>query len=160
MGAVGGSVWHFIRGARNSPRGARLAGAVDAVKLRAPVLGGSFAVWGGMYSLYDCGLQGVRHKEDAWNSIASGAMVGATLSARAGARAAARSAVFGGVILALIEGVGIALNRYMGAAEPSPHDLQRMRDEAEQAAAATREKSRSEGLAGVATWAAEPHSPS
>lgn len=47
MGAIGGSIWHSVKGARNSPRGARLAGAIDAVKIRAPVLGGNFAVWGG-----------------------------------------------------------------------------------------------------------------
>lgn len=45
MGAIGGSIWHSVKGARNSPRGARLLGAVDAVKLRAPKLGGAFAVW-------------------------------------------------------------------------------------------------------------------
>lgn len=158
MGAVGGSIWHFVRGAKNSPRGARIAGAIDAVKLRAPVLGGSFAVWGGMYSLYDCGLAGIRRKEDAWNSIASGAMVGATLSARSGMKVASRSALFGGAILALIEGISIAINRFAGSASPSPQDLQRMREEAELAAGAARDKNRAEGLAGVGQWAAEPQS--
>lgn len=120
MGAVGGSMWHFVKGARNSPRGARFAGAIDAVKMRAPVLGGSFAIWGGMYSLYDCGLQGIRGKEDPWNSIASGALAGATLAARNGVKMAGRSALAGGVILALIEGMGIALNRAMAGAAPPP----------------------------------------
>lgn len=43
---------------------------------------GSFAVWGGLFSMIDCGLVKVRGKEDPWNSITSGAMTGAILAAR------------------------------------------------------------------------------
>ncbi|KAJ1961608.1 translocase of the inner membrane, partial [Dispira parvispora] len=39
MGAIGGGIWHTIKGAKNSPRGERLVGAMTAVKARAPVLG-------------------------------------------------------------------------------------------------------------------------
>lgn len=45
-------------------------------------LAGSFAVWGGLFSMIDCGLVKVRGKEDPWNSITSGAMTGAILAAR------------------------------------------------------------------------------
>ncbi|OAE29948.1 hypothetical protein AXG93_773s1890 [Marchantia polymorpha subsp. ruderalis] len=75
MGAVGGSAWHFIRGMKNSPRGERLLGGSQAVRINAPRIGGSFAVWG----------------------------------------------VFGGVLLALIEGAGIMLNRLTAnMAQPPP----------------------------------------
>ncbi len=40
-GAVGGSVFHFIKGLRNYPKGRRLAGAFTQVRLRAPALGGA-----------------------------------------------------------------------------------------------------------------------
>jgi import inner membrane translocase subunit TIM17 len=40
IGAVGGTVWHCIKGARNAPKGARFFGSLEAVKNRAPVLGG------------------------------------------------------------------------------------------------------------------------
>lgn len=86
-------------------------GGVIAVKQRAPVLGGNFAVWGGMFSTFDCILINARGKEDPWNSIASGAITGGILAARGGPGAAARSAVVGGILLALIEGMGVALNR-------------------------------------------------
>lgn len=86
-------------------------GSVVAVKQRAPVLGGNFAVWGGMFSTFDCILIQARGKEDPWNSIASGAITGGILAARSGPGAAVRSAIVGGVLLALIEGMGIALNR-------------------------------------------------
>ena len=86
-------------------------GSIVAVKQRAPVLGGNFAVWGGMFSTFDCILIQARGKEDPWNSIASGAITGGILAARGGPGAAVRSAIVGGVLLALIEGMGIALNR-------------------------------------------------
>jgi len=86
-------------------------GAVTAMKARAPVLGGNFAVWGGLFSTFDCALKGVRQKEDPWNSILSGAITGGVLAARGGAKAATVSAVVGGGLLALIEGIGIAITR-------------------------------------------------
>lgn len=81
------------------------------MKARAPVLGGNFAVWGGLFSTFDCALKGVRQKEDPWNSILSGAITGGVLAARGGAKAATVSAVVGGGLLALIEGIGIAITR-------------------------------------------------
>lgn len=88
-----------------------MIGAVTAMKARAPVLGGNFAVWGGLFSTFDCALKGVRQKEDPWNSILSGAITGGVLAARGGAKAATVSAVVGGGLLALIEGIGIAITR-------------------------------------------------
>lgn len=132
MGAIGGSIWHSVKGARNSPRGARLRGAVDAVKLRAPVLGGNFAVWGGLFSSFDCLLQGIRQKEDPFNVIASGAITGGVLAIRSGPRAVGKSAVVGGVLLALIEGIGIMITRYsseMTSSYPTPEEIELMRAE-------------------------------
>lgn len=48
MGAIGGAIWHGVKGAKNSPRvclvinrqGEKISGAMLAVKARAPVLGG------------------------------------------------------------------------------------------------------------------------
>jgi len=117
MGAIGGGVWHSIRGARNSPRGERLLGSVTAVKARVPVIGGNFAVWGGLFSSFDCSLVAIRKKEDPWNSIFSGAATGGVLAARGGWRAAGRSAAVGGVLLAMIEGLQIFLTKMM--AEPA-----------------------------------------
>ncbi|CAN0458783.1 unnamed protein product [Hapterophycus canaliculatus] len=89
---------------------------------RAPVLGGNFAVWGALFSICDCSLVAVRHKEDAWNPILSGAATGGILALRAGPRTAAKNAVVGGALLAVIEGMGILLSRYMAQVEPPPMD--------------------------------------
>jgi len=121
MGNVGGGIWHTIKGARMAPSGARIAGSLSAVQARAPVLGGQFAVWGGLFACCDCSLTAVRQKEDPWNSIISGAATGGILAARAGPRAMAQAAAVGGVLLALIEGMGIMFTKAFAA--PSPDDL-------------------------------------
>ncbi|XP_069603949.1 mitochondrial import inner membrane translocase subunit Tim17-B isoform X1 [Ranitomeya imitator] len=100
----------------------RLRGSMNAVKIRAPQIGGSFAVWGGLFSTIDCGLVKLRGKEDPWNSITSGALTGAVLASRSGPLAMVGSALMGGILLALIEGVGILLTRYTSQQfqNPSP----------------------------------------
>jgi len=124
MGAIGGGLWHTIKGARMAPAGARWAGSVSAVQARAPVLGGQFAVWGGLFACCDCTLTAVRQKEDPWNSIISGATTGGLLAARAGPQAMASAAVVGGVLLALIEGMGIMFTRMMSQKPPTKEEYE------------------------------------
>ena len=62
MGAIGGTVWHSVRGAWVAPAGSRLQGSLSAVQARSPVLGGQFAVWGGIFACCDCTLTAVRQK--------------------------------------------------------------------------------------------------
>lgn len=123
MGAVGGSVWHFVKGWRNSPAGSAWSGAVEQLKVRAPIVGGNFAVWGGLFAVFDCSLSGVRQKEDPWNSIIAGAATGGLLAARAGPKAAGKNALVGGVLLALIEGLGILITKMMAPPLPSKTDM-------------------------------------
>ncbi|CAD7954752.1 unnamed protein product [Amoebophrya sp. A25] len=111
MGCIGGFLWHFVRGARNSPKGERLAGALYHGKMRAPILGGSFAVWGGTFATCDCTLQYIRQTDDSWNSIMSGFLTGGVLALRTGWKSAGKSAVVGGVILSCIEGVSALMAR-------------------------------------------------
>ncbi|KAJ6372350.1 hypothetical protein OIU76_026770 [Salix suchowensis] len=96
MGAVGGSAFHFIKGVHSSPTGTRLFGGTQAVRMNAP------------------------RKEDPWNSIIAGAATGGFLSMRQGLGASARAAAFGGVLLGLIEGAGIMLNKVMSAQQDMP----------------------------------------
>jgi import inner membrane translocase subunit TIM17 len=99
-------------------------GSVTSIKARSPIIAGNFAVWGGMFSTIDCTLVHFRKKEDPWNSIISGAATGGILAARNGVGAMAGSAIIGGVLLALIEGVGILFTRLSAEQfrNPSPHD--------------------------------------
>lgn len=120
MGAVGGAAFHFLKGTYNSPKGERLIGGSQAVRMNAPRVGGSFAVWGGLFSTFDCTMVYLRQKEDPWNSIIAGAATGGFLQMRQGLGAASRSAMFGGVLLALIEGAGIMLNKVVTAPQNLP----------------------------------------
>lgn len=123
MGAIGGAVWHGVKGFRNSPAGERRIGAITAIKARAPVLGGNFGVWGGLFSIFDCAVKGVRGKEDPWNAIVAGFITGGALAVRGGWAAARNSAIGCGVLLAVIEGCGIGINR-MTAANSRPQNPQ------------------------------------
>ncbi|ESQ41133.1 hypothetical protein EUTSA_v10015000mg [Eutrema salsugineum] len=105
MGAIGGSVVHFIKGTYNSPKGRRFVGGAQAVSMNAPRIGGAFAVFGGLFSTFDYTLVYIRNKEDPWNSIIAGAATGGFLSMRQGIVAASRSALMCGVLLALFKGV-------------------------------------------------------
>ncbi len=114
MGTIGGGLIHAYKGYRNAPTGQfrRLSSAFAQSRLKAPLLGGAFAVWGGMFTAVDCSLVFVRKKEDPWNSITSGAITGAVLAVRHGPAAMAGQAVIGGIILAIIEGLGIMMSRF------------------------------------------------
>lgn len=114
MGAIGGALFQAIKGFRNAPAGIthRMNGSMTAIKARAPVLGGNFAIWGGLFSTIDCSLIKMRGKEDPWNAIISGAATGGILAARSGPGAMLGSAIIGGVLLAMIEGVGIMFTRF------------------------------------------------
>uniref|UniRef100_A0A0D9VV98 Uncharacterized protein n=1 Tax=Leersia perrieri TaxID=77586 RepID=A0A0D9VV98_9ORYZ len=118
MGAVGGTVVHFVKGIYNSPNGSRLAGGSQAVHMSAAKVGGSFAVWGALFSSFDCAMVHARQKEDPWNSIIAGAATGGVLSLRQGLLASGRGFLVGASLLALIEGAGLVLNRTMSTLAP------------------------------------------
>ncbi|CAI9779910.1 unnamed protein product [Fraxinus pennsylvanica] len=120
MGAVGGSAVHFLRGIYNSPKGERIIGGSQAVRMNALRTGGGFAAWGGLFSAFDCSMVYLRQKEDPWNSIFAGAATGGFLHMRQGLGPASRSALVGGVFLALIEGGGIMLTKAMSGPQNMP----------------------------------------
>ncbi|KAI3917752.1 hypothetical protein MKW98_021514 [Papaver atlanticum] len=96
LGAVGGGVYHFVKGLLNSPR-----------------LGCYFGAWGATVSVCQCTIAYVRDKEDRWNFIIAAAAASGLLDIRKGFLRASRSAVTVGVLWTLTEGVGIWLNRFI-----------------------------------------------
>lgn len=106
-GSIGGGALHFYKGLRSSPRGYRFVGGIQAVRMNSTRIGGSFGVWGGLFSAFDCSLVFLRRKEDPWNSIVAAATTGGVLNMRQGLRVAGRSALLGGSLLALVEGFTI-----------------------------------------------------
>ncbi|XP_019931212.1 mitochondrial import inner membrane translocase subunit Tim17-A isoform X2 [Aedes albopictus] len=151
MGCIGGGVFQAIKGFRNAPSGfsRRLVGSLTAIKSRSPVIAGNFAVWGGMFSTIDCTLVHFRKKEDPWNSIISGAATGGILAARNGVGAMAGSAIIGGVLLALIEGVGILFTRISAEqfrSQPIVEDPSALGDPSQNAAGASASASSSSSM--------------
>lgn len=120
MGCIGGSMFQYMRGFRNSPTGVirSLYGGLDSVKMKTPAIAGSFAVWGATFSTVDCTMVYYRQREDSWNSIVSGAATGGILAARNGIKAMGNGALVGGLVLAMIEGAGAAVATIY-AAQPS-----------------------------------------
>mmetsp|Transcript_6568 Transcript_6568/g.6698 ORF Transcript_6568/g.6698 Transcript_6568/m.6698 type:complete len:219 (-) Transcript_6568:92-748(-) len=114
FGLVGGAIWNFCGGLRNASSGSsRFPQAIARMKARTPILGGSFAIWGTLFSCCDCSFAAVRKKEDPWNAIMSGAATGGILAARGGWRSAGKNALVGGILLAAIEGLNIAVTRVL-----------------------------------------------
>lgn len=111
--AIGGTIWHGVKGFRNSPYGERRIGALTAIKMRAPVLGGNFGVWGGLFSTFDCAVKGIRKKEDPYNAIIAGFFTGGSLAIRGGYKAARNNAIGCAILLGVIEGVGIGFQKMM-----------------------------------------------
>ncbi|TKR66730.1 hypothetical protein L596_022978 [Steinernema carpocapsae] len=115
MGLIGGSLFHSFGGFKQSAQGQKLRGMISNVRMRSPLTGVQFAAWGGMFSTIDCAMVAIRKKEDPLNSIMSGTLTGALLALRSGPKMMAVSGVLGGVILGMIEGVGLVMNRWMSS---------------------------------------------
>ncbi|KZP32180.1 Tim17-domain-containing protein [Athelia psychrophila] len=107
MGAIGGGIWHGVKGAKNTPRGERMRGAISSIKARAPATGGNFGVFGALWSAFDCAVAEWRQTEDPWNAIVAGALTGGSLGLRSGPRLALASAVSSGLVIGVLEGAGV-----------------------------------------------------
>lgn len=138
MGALGGFLWHFAKGWRNSPKYEKFNGAMFSGSLKSPAVGSAFATWGGIFCAFDCTLAYARGgKEDSWNPVLAGAATGGVLSMRSGWKSCARNAAVGGVLLGIIEVVQIMFLR--GAPSMTPRkQFQQMKEyeELQQQAAA------------------------
>jgi len=112
IGVCMGSIWYFIKGAYYSVRAERIKGGLTLVSKRAPILGGSFAMWAGLFSTTSCIMVYLRGKEDPINSIVGGAATGFLLSVRGGVRRAIPHGIMGGVFLGVIEVASLLFSSY------------------------------------------------
>ena len=56
LGLLLGSIWNFGKGTLLSPAKERLWGGVMLLKRRAPIIGGNFAAWMGLFGFWQCAL--------------------------------------------------------------------------------------------------------
>jgi len=83
------------------------------VRNRAPLLGGNFGLWAGIFASVDCLFIHYRQRDDPYNAIAAGFITGGVLAIRGGVSVAFRQAMLGGLILGIIETVGVCMNAIM-----------------------------------------------
>mmetsp|Transcript_43198 Transcript_43198/g.99593 ORF Transcript_43198/g.99593 Transcript_43198/m.99593 type:complete len:147 (+) Transcript_43198:65-505(+) len=108
VGCCGGFGTTFVQSLRNNPSGHRLSGAFAAARSRAPHLGGTFAMWSGIFHCFECAVV-KRHGdvEPARRNIIDagicGFMTAGLLSVRHGPRAASMNAVMGGFMVVLVD---------------------------------------------------------
>ncbi|KAI3892454.1 hypothetical protein MKX03_012672 [Papaver bracteatum] len=118
LGAVGGGVYHFVKGLYNSPKGERFIGGAQAVRLNSPRLGCYFGAWGATVSACECSIAYLRDKEDRWNLIIAAGTASGLLDIRKGFPRASRSAVTMGDLWTLSEGTGLWLNQMIFPPKP------------------------------------------
>uniref|UniRef100_A0A7S1AI36 Mitochondrial import inner membrane translocase subunit TIM22 n=1 Tax=Noctiluca scintillans TaxID=2966 RepID=A0A7S1AI36_NOCSC len=107
VGCVGSFGVTFVGGLRNNPRGHRLSGAFASARARAPMVGGTFALWSLLFHSFECAVS-MRHPGDTdHRSSVDGALCGfltaGLLTVRYGARAASTNALMGGSMVAFID---------------------------------------------------------
>ncbi len=112
IGAILGTFWYLAKGAYYSVPKERIKGGLVLVRQRAPILGGAFAMWAGIFSATSCVMVYIRKKEDPINSVVGGAATGFILAIRGGVRRAIPQAIFGGIFLGVIELVSVLFISY------------------------------------------------
>ena len=81
----------------------RSYGALSAIKARAPVVGGNFGVWGGLFSTFDCTVKAVRKKK-MLGMLSLGFFTGGALAIRGGWKHTRNSAITCACLLGVFEG--------------------------------------------------------
>jgi len=104
---------YFVKGAWNAPKRQRMFSGLTHLRNRAPIMGGTFGLWGGIFSSVDCLLIYYRQKDDPFNAVAAGFVTGGVLAIRGGLAPAFRQAMLGGIILCVIEAVGTLMGAIM-----------------------------------------------
>lgn len=112
IGVVLGTIWYTIKGSYYSIRTERFKGGLVLASKRAPILGGQFAMWAGLFSATSCVMVYYRQKEDSINSVVGGAVTGFILAMRGGIRRGIGSAIFGGLFLGVIEVGSLLFSSY------------------------------------------------
>lgn len=111
-GCALGAIWYFIKGSYYAVRRERIKGGLMLLRSRAPILGGSFAMWACIFSVSSCIMVYIRQREDPFNSVIAGFSTGFVLAIRGGLKNAMRSAIIGGLFLGIIECLMVMHQQY------------------------------------------------
>ncbi|XP_021835810.2 mitochondrial import inner membrane translocase subunit TIM17-1-like [Spinacia oleracea] len=121
IGALASTPYHFYKGIASMPRGSRITGGLQNIRMRSPATAGSWAVWCSLFGASECAAAHLRAKEDPWNTIIGGAAASGILTLRKGPGPTVRAALFTGWLIGLVEGVQIVMaNRFKSTAQGVP----------------------------------------
>ena len=99
LGTTLGSIWYYIKGSYYAPKRQKIFGGIDLIRKRAPLLGGNFATWMGLFGFFQCLLVHVTEKDTHMNQAVAGALTGGLINIRGGWRYAMRGAISGGIFI-------------------------------------------------------------
>ncbi|KAM9956128.1 hypothetical protein ACTFIW_005987 [Dictyostelium discoideum] len=102
-------------GFKRSPPNKRVLYTYALLRKKSPKFGGNFAIWGSLFSGFDCTLSYIRKTEDTVNPIAAGALTGGILAARSGWKHSVQAAAFGGIFIGIIEAFQHMMQKRMQA---------------------------------------------
>ena len=107
LGTVLGSMWYMTKGAFNSPKRERLFNGIKLVKKRAPILGGNFAAWMGLFGSFQCIMVHITHHDSHLNQVIAGGLTGGLINIRGGLRYGLRGMVSGAIFIGVFNLVEI-----------------------------------------------------
>ena len=106
LGTAAGSILYFFQGMFYAPRRQRFYHGICHVRDRAPLLGGSIALWSGCFALSGGFLRRMRNVDDEWNDTIGGALTAFVMYVRShGVRVAMGQAMQIGILFLLFEGL-------------------------------------------------------
>lgn len=74
-------------------------GGIRLLKKRAPMLGGNFCAWMGLFGSFQCVMLFLTNKDTHINQVVAGGLTGATINIRGGYRYALRGGIQGAVFI-------------------------------------------------------------
>ena len=74
-------------------------GGIRLLKKRAPMLGGNFCAWRGLFGSFQCVMLFLTNKDTHINQVVAGGLTGATINIRGGYRYALRGGIQGAVFI-------------------------------------------------------------
>ena len=76
-------------------------GGINLIKKRAPLLGGNFATWMGLFGAFQCVLVYITMQDTHFNQVIAGALTGGLINIRGGYRFMMRGALSGGIFIGI-----------------------------------------------------------
>lgn len=113
LGLLIGSMINFVKGVYSSPAKERIWGGLMLAKRRAPITGGNFAAWMGLFGFWQCSLLYLTGKDTHTNQILAGAITGGMVNLRGGWKYAQRGFFSGAVFIGVFNLIEILTSKRM-----------------------------------------------